>query len=273
MEDIQNWTNNNYLKLNKQKTKIIALSSKTYKFDKIKQIRLFGEVIEVESSVKNLGFVLDETLSMDQHIKQVCCKGYMMLRSLWKISKKLTNRNIRIQLVHSGILSRIDYCNSLYTFLPKIQTKKLQKLINSSVRFIFNITGRDRRLHITPRLQELHFLPIEYRIKFKICLQVYKLLNSMSPIYLQDLIKLRQPNPNRKLRIDSDKLVLTYVTPAKQDYKNRSFSFAAPNLWNTLPFFIRNSGTVSIFKSQLKTFYFSLWKKETYVVYGQAMDK
>ena len=200
---------------------------------------------------------------MGQHIKQVCSHGYRMLKSLWKISKRLTDRNIRIQLVHSGILSKVDYCNSLYVFLPKTQTKHLQKLINSSVRFIFHITGKDRMEHITPRLQELHFLPIEYRVKFKICLMVYKSLNNKSPIYIQELIKLREPNLNTFLRIDKDKLILAYTAPAKQDYKNRSFSYAAPQLWNTLPYNIRDSQSVSVFKTNLKTFYFSQWKDES----------
>ena len=263
LEEIQVWTNNNYLKLNQQKTKILALSSKSYKLNKIQQLEISGQIIKVENSVKNLGFVIDENLNMGQHIKQVCSHGYRMLKSLWKISKRLTDRNIRIQLVHSGILSKVDYCNSLYTFLPKTQTKHLQKLINSSVRFIFHITGKDRMEHITPRLQELHFLPIEYRVKFKICLMVYKSLNNKSPIYIQELIKLREPNQNTFLRIDKDKLILTYTAPAKQDYKNRSFSYAAPKLWNTLPYNIRDSQSVSVFKTNLKTFYFSQWKDES----------
>lgn len=198
---------------------------------------------------------------MNHHIKKVCCQSYGMLSSLWKISKKLTDRNLRIQLVHSAILSKVDYCNSLYTFLPKISTKKLQKVINSSVRFIFNITGLDRRKHITPRLQELHFLPVEYRVNFKICLMVYKSLNFRSPLYIQELVNLRKPNQDRLLRIDNDKLILEYLKPAKQDYKNRSFSFAAPNLWNSLPFDVRSSESVNIFKRNLKTFYFTLWTK------------
>ena len=200
---------------------------------------------------------------MIQHIKQVCCQGYAMLRSLWKISKRLTNRNIRIQLVHSGILSRVDYCNSLYTFLPKKQTKQIQTLINSSVRFIFHITGKDRWEHITPRLQELHFLPMQYRVQFKICLMVFKSLNSKSPTYIQELIKLRKPIANRLLRTDNDKLLLEYTSPAKQDYRNRSFSYAAPHLWNKLPLEIRDSQSILTFKKHLKTFYFSLWQEET----------
>ena len=102
--------------------------------------------------------------------------------------KKVVDRKLRTQLVHSGILSHVNYCNSLYASLPHTQTNKLQKLINASVRFIFNITGKQRLEHITPFSQQLHFLPMNFRIKFKICLMTYKCINNRSPTYLQELI-------------------------------------------------------------------------------------
>ena len=200
---------------------------------------------------------------MDKQINQICGQGYNMLRNLWKISKKVTDKTIRTQLVHSGILSRVNYCNALYTSLPNIQTKKLQTLINSSARFILNIKGIHRFTHITPHLQQLHFLPMHYRVKFKICLTVYKSLNSISPLYLQELISLRKPHKHITLRKDSDKLLLKHKTPEKQDYKNRGFSFAASNYWNQLPLKIRESQTVQAFKTNLKTFYYNEWTHQT----------
>ena len=230
-----------------------------------------GEVIEVEGSVKNLGYIIDENLSMEKQINQVCSQGYGMLRNLWKISKKVTDRSLRTQLIHSGILSKVDYCNSLYTSLPKTQTKKLQKLINSAVRFIFNIkirynsrTDVYEHEHITPYLRQLHFLPIQYRAQFKLCLLTYKSIHNInnsnnSPLYLQELIDLRKPNDNQRLRIDNDKSLLAYKTPYPQEYRNRGFSFASPKHWNRLPASVRESSSVSTFKRHLKTFYFTQW--------------
>ena len=266
LEQINEWTSCNYLRLNSSKTKIMAVYPQNYRQTKITELNIMGETIKVENTVKNLGFTIDKNLRMDKQINQVCSQGYFMLRRLWKISDKVTNISLRTQLVHSGILSKIDYCNSLYASLPNIQIKKLQKLINSSARFIFNIKGKARFQHITPKLQQLHFLPMEYRIKFKICLMVYKTINNINaPLYLQQLINTRKPIINRSLRIDHDKLILTCKTPEKQNYKNRSFSFTAPSLWNQLPINVRESPTVSLFKNSLKTFYFSEWTKSIIV--------
>ena len=259
IQSISNWSNNNFLKLNSRKTKILAVSSQKYSLDKITHLNILGDTIQVDSSVRNLGFILDEYLTMGQHINRVCSLGYGMLRNLWKISKKVTDQDLRTQLVHSGILSRINYCNSLYTFIPGTQTKKLQKLMNASARFIFNIKGKERFEHITPRLRQLHFLPVNYRSDFKLCLMVYKCLNDgNSPTYLTELVNIRKPNKNWNLRKDEDTTLLDY-RPSVKGYKSRSFSQAAPILWNQLPKQLRASQSTDIFKSNLKTYLFKKW--------------
>ena len=92
----------------------MTVSSKSYKRPKIEYLNIFGENFNVEHSVTNLGFILDNSLTMNKQINRVCSLGYMNLRNLWKISRRVTDRDLRTQLVHSCILSRVDYCNSLY---------------------------------------------------------------------------------------------------------------------------------------------------------------
>ena len=178
--------------------------------------------------------------------------GFVMLRQLWRISHKLKDTTLKIQLVHSCILSRMDYGNSLYLNLPLKQLKKLQRLLNASIRFIFNI--RDRRASITPYLKKAHILPVQLRVRFKVCVLVFKCVNGLAPPYLSNLIN--QKDTLESLRIYNDKTLLNEPRLAKQNYKNRSFYIAGPRQWNMLPREIREVSSVDLFKSKLKTFLF-----------------
>src|SRR5437667_3873776 len=80
----------------------------------------------------------------------------------------------------------------------------------------------------------------------------FKVLKNRQPSYLLDLL---QPhNPQRSLR-SSDKLLLD--TPKiKTALATRSFAHAAPSVWNSLPFDLRNSSSLHSFTTHLKTHLF-----------------
>jgi hypothetical protein len=199
---------------------------------------------------------LDDKLDFNAQINKVCQVGFYSLRNLWKISSKINDVSLKIQLVQSLILTHIDYCNSLYVCLPNNQIKKLQRLMNASIRFIFNL-----RLHddysITDHMKKCHFLPVRARIDFKICLLVYKSLNGLSPTYLTELI--RPKNSLESLRVYQDKFLLHEPNPDIKNHKNRRFSIAAPKIWNKLPLNIRQCDSLFTFKSKLKTHLFSVY--------------
>ena len=129
--------------------------------------------------------------------------------------------------------------------------KRLQNVQNTAARIVCRIGKYER---ITPVLVDLHWLPVHYRIVFKILLLVYKSINGMSPGYLSDLLQFCKSS--RSLRSVSDEL-LSLQRTATKTYDDRAFTIFAPRLWNTLPFDIRKSSCVSAFKKSLKTYLFS----------------
>ncbi len=149
------------------------------------------------------------------------------------------------------LTSRLNYCNALLGGCPASSINKIQIVQNASARVL---TWSRKYDHITPILRSLHWLPTKFRISYKILLLAYKALNYLAPAYLTNLLS--RYNPTRSLRSqNSGLLVVSRI--AKSTKVDRTFSYLAPKLWNSLPGNIRGSDTLSPFKSRLKTHLFS----------------
>ena len=105
-------------------------------------------------------------------------------------------------------------------------------------------------------LKRLHWLPVEQRITFKVATLTYKVLhNKDSPSYRLDFVT--SYRPSRSLRSCSQCLLT--IPNIKSAAARRSFSYAAPSVWNSLPLHIRTSSSLTSFRSLLKTFLFPPW--------------
>ena len=227
-ENIKEWATQSFLKLNDNKTQLICLSPKTSATAVPSYINLMGEDIKTSLAAKYLGIWFDKNLCFSKQINHICSQGYMTLKNLWKISAKVNDIKLKTQIIHSCLLSKLNFCSILYYCIPKKQTKTLDKLLNAATRFIFTICGTQRRESITPFLQKLHFLPMRYRSEFKTNLITYKCLNDRAPQYLKSLLLLRINDSLVVTRKDSDKTWLNQHSIEKTNYKSRGYQYTAP---------------------------------------------
>ncbi len=114
------------------------------------------------STVKNLGVVLDSNLSF--HTSHVTKTAFFHLRNIAKLGNMLSVSDAE-KLVHPSMTSRLDYCNALLGGCPASSINKLQIVQNAAARVL---NGSRKCDHITPILQSLHWLPIKFRISYKI---------------------------------------------------------------------------------------------------------
>ena len=258
-EEISLWMNQNKLKLNASKTKAMAVSSRyDLETDESSLISIklsTSETIECSYIVKSLGIYFDQHLTFDHQISDVVKICNMNLRNLWIIGSKLSF-DLKKQLIHCLIFSKMDYCNGLYYKLPAYQLKRLQKLQNSCVRFLYGnrIKKFDR---ITPFLKEAHFLPVKERINFKIGLMIFKSINNVVPNYLKESI-IMKGQLNISLRNENDYFLLESPAIPHLNQTDRGVFHAAPKIWNSLPYELRSLNDVNMFKKNLKTYLFNV---------------
>ena len=111
--------------------------------------------------------------------------------------------------------------------------------------------------HITSKRKSLHWLPIRQRVMYKIAVLVYQCVNGTAPSYLCKLVSLR--SVNRRLRNYSEisrNLEVPATLPGA--YGSRSFTYAAPQIWNSLPIDLKMSPSIENFRVGLKTHLFKL---------------
>ena len=215
----------------------------------------FGsESVSSCDATHNIGVIIHDKLNLDKHIASICKSSFFHIRNIAHIRRFLSAEST-IALVHAFITCRLVNCNSLLYGLPKHLIKRLQRVQNCAARLVLNGRQHD---HITRMLKELHWLPVDQHIVFKILLFTYKALNGLAPVYLSDL--LNDYTLVRDLRFSSHNLLMVPMSNLKL-YGDRAFSFCAPKLWNFLPIHIKCSQSVSNFKSNLKTFLF----KQTFI--------
>ena len=185
---------------------------------------------------------------MTDHINKACNAAFYHLHNLRRI-KKYRSRDSLITLVHAFITSR---CNGLLFGLPKAEIAKLQRVQNAAARLILGI---GKFSHITPALYELHWLPVSLPIDYKILLLTFKCIYGLAPTYLSDLISIKS-NLLYNLK-STGKLLLDHLKGKMLTTLGaRSFSAAAPKLWNELPVDLRQATSLNSFKSRLKTYLF-----------------
>ena len=156
-------------------------------------------------------------------------------------------KKTRISLVKCYILTKLDYCNFVFGNASNKQIYRLQKCMNSAVRFIYDVR---KSSSITPYLKQAHFLPVKYRIKYKLNFYAYKILNGKAPLYMSTLIVRR--TPNRNLRSADDETLL------ETSCQNGTLAYRVCTEWNALPRSLRENLSLTTFKTTLKTHYFRI---------------
>ena len=158
--EIKDWMSSNRLKLNPSKTQYIWIGNKMQlaKIDRQALLQRYPGIV-FETSVMDLGVVIDEEVKMDVHVGRITRSCFYQLR------QSLSDNATRT-LIHSFVVTRVDYCNSVLSGITAVQTERVQRILNAAARLVLRIP---KFAPVSALIRDsLHWLLAAQRIKFKI---------------------------------------------------------------------------------------------------------
>ena len=242
--NISNWAQQNYLKLNPDKSKCIIISRKSINIESIDTIILQNEVVEYVETIKNLGVVFNTKLSWSNHINVAIGKVYGILRAL-RVTKNFTPTHIRLLLAKTYLLPTLLYGCEIFGNSDSNSMNKLNVVYNNIARYIFNIGPFD---HISQYSFQIFSMTFSDLLKFRMLTQLHKIIYTQNPKYLFDKLIFLQTQRSK---------MISHIR-CKHSISDKQFFIYSIRLWNSLPpsfHFITNQVQ---FKNKLKAFYSNL---------------
>ena len=139
-----------------------------------------------------------------------------------KAPRRCAGQELKTQRVLAFVSYRLDYCNSVLSALRQSTIEPRQRVQNAAARLIFSL---GRKEHVTLCLIQLHWLTVQFRITYKLCIMMHNIHVGKAPCYLSDALQLTSTRVTRSdLRSSSDTTSYT-IAHLKTKFGERAFSF------------------------------------------------
>ena len=202
-----------------------------------------GTLLKNSSQEKILGVTIDNKLSFDEHIRNICKTANLKLNALLRISRYLTQEQKKL-ISTSFIKSHFSYCPLIWMFCSKKSMKKINSIHERSLRLLLN----DYESTFDLLLEKSHEISVHQNCINSLMIEVYKYLNGLSPDIMNEIFILRKNSYNlRHFHLFQTE------NPRSSKFGLDAIAYRASQLWQQLPTEIREVPSLSIFKDKIKT--------------------
>jgi len=226
IDDIRLWLANVKLCLNLGKTEMILLGSRQLVSRcPTPVIQIDGVAIHAKPVVRDLGVLIDQHLTFERHVSQVCSSAFSHLRVIARVRRSFTMKHVSM-VVHTLVVSRISYCSSIYHMASSQQRARLQRIMNAAIRLFNN----SRTQVLGSQMDQLRLLTIDDLSKLRVSTMILSTIHTGCPKYLASQIVLSTATNLRSC--DRGDLV---VRRSNSVLGARAFAIYAPTVWNSIP--------------------------------------
>jgi len=253
LSSLRLWYAQNGMCINPSKSDCLLLSTTNrlhnLRTSGLSSISVSGTPVPLSDTITTLGTTIDSSLSMSQQVRSTTKACLFHLRSIKHIRHLLAEKDAALLAV-AMIQSKLDYCNSMLYNTSKANIQSLQRIQNNLARLVIQPPVPTQSSTL---LRQLHWLPVQHRITYKIACLTHTTLHVKQPSYLHKLLQPYQPT--RSLRSSNHHLLIVPRTHLR--LTDRSFHIAAPTIWNSLPGNVKCIRETKKFRTSLKTHLFN----------------
>jgi hypothetical protein len=242
LEGIGQWTAENSLKLNANKTQGIIFSRNDLAVG-ADPLKVGAESIPYSDSVRNLGLYVDRSLTWETQVSRVVSRVYGTLSLLSRL-KRYMPRGLRMYLVRSLIVPIFLYSDIVYfPSLTRTAFRRLELAFNACIRYIFDLRYND---HVSEYEGEILGCNLFTHIEINLAVFIHRIHLSSMPPYLSSYLRFGPSSRHR-----------TFVVPRpvpRTSLRNDSTIYRGIRLWNYLPSIAKQSRSISLFKREAERY-------------------
>ena len=231
------WYQNNYLKPNADKWHLLLSKNR----DDI-SITIGNECIYNSENEKLLGIFFDNKLNFKTHVNKLCKKAGQKLHALARISNFMS-LNKRKLIMNAFISSQFSYCPLIWMCHSRSLNSRINRIHERALRIVY----KDYDSSFESLLEKSGSVKIHQRNLQTLATEIYKVMHDLSPTLMNEIFQLKDSTYN--LRKNT-----TFKTRNVKSvyYGTETISYLGPKIWELVPNEIKNSTTLSIFKSKIK---------------------
>ena len=241
LEHLSAWATNNNLNINASKSQCILISRKPIPTLNLPVVQLGSDVIDYVAKVNNLGYIINNNLSWNDHITKCCQSLYFGLRCLWNLGHILPE-DTKVKIAQSLFGHHFYNLDVVCGKLNYANLTKLQKGFNAITRFVYNLRRFD---HISGFNTKVFGFNLPNFLIFRRMIFMFNLIDKREPGYLFNKIKFAQSSRHVKNIIIPR---FNYVATSSNFFINDAI------YWNSLPNWIKNCTKIDDFKTKLTYF-------------------
>ena len=251
VNEIGDWYKNNRLKINADKTNVMLITSRKHDSNEL-NVSLNGTSLRQVDTVRYLGLNIDSRLTWTDHVKQLCKNLSYKVFSLRRLSNTLSTPLLNT-LYKSTIQPCIDYACSVWGNCSSKTRELIHRIQRRAARIVSKKYGA-RDISVTELIKDLKWQTFETRRDYFLCMLMYQCIHGTAPVRLCNEIEMYFDRHGFNTR-NANSLNVVAPKPSTEMFK-QSFTYAGPKTWNSLDDEIKNSHTLTTFKTLYKLKHF-----------------